>query len=99
MRITRIPLKRLRRTCEGLSVHSNVCDLMQENQPNCPKAFLSVGSFKNKKGNNSKSPSYNLGDIIPEWKCQLFMWSVNFLCMERRIKLSSEDGGNFINKN
>ncbi len=26
---------------------------MRENQPNCPKAFLSVGSFKEKKGNRS----------------------------------------------
>ncbi len=28
---------------------------MRENQPNCPKVFVSVGSFKSKKGNDSKS--------------------------------------------
>ncbi len=31
------------------------CDPTRENQPNYPKAFLSVESFEEKKGNNSKS--------------------------------------------
>ncbi len=38
-------------------------------------------------------------DIIHECECQLFMGSVNFSGAEKRIKSSSEDGGNFVNKN
>ncbi len=79
-----------------------ICDLTRGNQPNCPKAFLSVWSFEEKKGNNLKSPELNFlkfYDIVRECKCQLFMWSVNFSCAKKSIKSSSENGGNFINKN
>ncbi len=74
---------------------------MRENQPNCPKAFLSVGSFKDKKGNNSKSPELVFLKFcgIDECKCLLCMWLVNFLCPQKTIKSSNEDSGNFINKN
>ncbi len=76
---------------------------MRENQPNCPKAFVSsVGSFKDKKGNNLKLPEPifpNFCEIVRECKCQLYMWSVNFSCAKKIIKLSSEDDENFINKN
>ncbi len=51
----------------------NKCDPTQENQPNCPKAFLSVGSFKDKKGNCSKSPEpifLKFCNIARECKCQ-----------------------------
>ncbi len=78
------------------------CDPMRENQPNYPKAFLSVGSFKDKKGNNSKSPEHiflKFCGIVLEYKCQLFMWSVNFSAAKKSIKSSNEDGGNFVNKN
>ncbi len=74
----------------------------QENQPNCPKAFLSVGSLKDKKGNNSISyePIFlKFCGIICECKYQLYMWPVNFSRAKKTIKLSREDGGNFINKN
>ncbi len=79
-----------------------ICDPTRENQPNRPKAFLSVGSFKDKKGNNSKSPEpifLKFCDIVYECKCQLYMWSVNFSRAEKTIKSSIENGGNFINKN
>ncbi len=78
-----------------------ICDPTRENQLNYPKAFLSIGSFEEKKG-NSKSPEPNFlkfCDIVRECKCQLFMRSVNFSCAKKSIKSSSEDGGNFINKN
>ncbi len=77
----------------------NICDPTRENQPNCPKAFLSAGSFEEKKGNNSKLPELHFlkfCDIVRECKCQLFLWSVNFLCAKKSIKSSSEDRGNFI---
>ncbi len=80
----------------------SICDPTRENQTNCPKAFLSEGSFEEKKGNNSKLPEPNFlkfCDTVHECKCQLFMWSVNFSCVKKSIKSSSEDGGNFINKN
>ncbi len=73
---------------------------MRENQPNCPKAFLPVGSFKDKEGNNSKAPEpifLKLCNIVCECKCQFFMRSVYFSCAEKTIKSSSEDGGNFVN--
>ncbi len=75
---------------------------MRENQPNCPKTFLSVGSFKDKNGNSSKSPEpifLKFCNTVHECKCQLFIWSVNFSYAKMSIKSSSEDGGNFVNKN
>ncbi len=75
---------------------------MRENQPTLPKAFLSVELFKDKKGNNSKTPEpifLKFCGTVRERKSQLFMWSVNFPCAEKTIKSSSEDGGNFLNKN
>ncbi len=83
-------------------VRECICDPTQENRPNWPKGFLSVGSFKDKKGNNSKLPALiflKFRNFVRECKCQLFMWSINFSCAEKIIKLSSEDGENFINKN
>ncbi len=80
----------------------SIYDPMRENQPNCPKALLSKGSFKEKKGTNSRRPETILlkfCDIVHECKCQLFMWSVHFSFTEKIIKSSNENGGNFINKN
>ncbi len=79
-----------------------ISDPTRENQPNCPKAFLLVGSFKEKKGNNSRIPKpifLKFRDIVHKCKCQLFMWSVNFSHAKKTIKSSSENGGNFINQN
>ncbi len=81
--------------------YKNTCDPMREKQPNCPKAFLLVGSFKDKKGNSSKSfePNFlKFCDIVRECKCQIFMWSVNSSCAKKSIKSPSEEGGNFVNK-
>ncbi len=66
----------------------NNYDPTLENQPTCSKAFLSVGLFEDKKGNDSKSPEPNFlkfCDIVCECKCQLFMWSVNFSCAKKSI--------------
>ncbi len=54
---------------------------MRENQPNCPKAFLSVGSFKEKRGSNSRTPEpifLKFCDIVCECKCQLLCGQLIF---------------------
>ncbi len=67
-----------------------------------PKVYLSVGLFKKKKGNNSRTPEQiflKFCDIVHECKCQLLMWSVDFSYAENTIKSSCENDGNFLNKN
>ncbi len=79
----------------------NRCDPAQTSQT-VQKRFYQKDHLKKRKVITREDQNqfyWNFLIIVHECKCQLFIWSVYFSCAEKTNKSSSENGGNFINKN